>query len=358
MLLRMKKALFFVLLISAWATLLCGQARDTEAQIEAKCDKYLQTPLPAEAALIVAPKTWPECDSPKLYSGIGVKVDYAAARKCAWAERLAIQAEIEPVDFAPADVLGGSSMLAVLYANGEGVEQNIPLAGRFACEAGIGNGLREIEALPLKPGGIKKKFASCDAEETTIGINACYKHSSEIDGQKRTNALRNLSSRWPKAQQTAFATVVKLENDYAIDHAQGEIDLGGTMSGLRAMSTEDRLRDKLLAAMRSFESGHLPHGTVSDFNKADAELNLLYCKAVAASDAHKKNWDGAIQPEGIQKAQSAWLKYRDEWIAFAKLRYPSTNANAWLTLLTTNRVASLRMTLCGIDDKDSSCPKR
>lgn len=362
MLLGMRKNVIAALVVFASASTLCCQTRDSEDQIKAKCEKYLQTPLPAEATAIATPKTWPECNSYKLYSGIGTKVDFAAARKCAWAERLSDQAGANVDRYSIASYLGGSAMLTVLYANGEGVPQNIPLAGRFACEAEIGHGLKDIEAISSSPIQTRRKFKFCDEAYSTPEMNLCMTFDSEVAAQKRGDALAKLSSRWPKAHKAAFKSLEQAMETFAEAHGQGETDMGGTIRTMRAIGVMERVRDKFLAALQGFESGHLPRGTANDFAKINVEMNVLYRKAVAAAEAQKKSdqpFQGAdIEPEGIRKAQSAWLKYRDEWIAFAKLHYPSTDSNAWLTLLTRNRAATLRMTLCGIDGKDSECPQR
>jgi len=127
------------------------------------------------------------------------------------------------------------------------------------------------------------------------------------------------------------------------------------------MGVEERVRDKFLTALEGFESGHLPHENANDFAKVNAQMSILYRKAVAAAEAQKTTDQEFqaenIQPEGIQKAQSAWLKYRDEWVAFAKLHYPSTDSNAWLTLLTKNRAASLRMTFAGLIPRIQNAPR-
>ncbi len=45
----------------------------------------------------------------------------------------------------------------------------------------------------------------------------------------------------------------------------------------------------------------------------------------------------------VRMKSISWiLQNRDAWVAFAKVHYPNTDANAWLTLLTTNRVLNLR----------------
>ena len=199
MLLGMRKNVIAALVVFASASTLCCQTRDSEDQIKAKCEKYLQTPLPAEATAIATPKTWPECNSYKLYSGIGTKVDFAAARKCAWAERLSDQAGANVDRYSIASYLGGSAMLTVLYANGEGVPQNIPLAGRFACEAEIGHGLKDIEAISSSPIQTRRKFKFCDEAYSTPEMNLCMTFDSEVAGTKSAAMLwRNYLPDGPK----------------------------------------------------------------------------------------------------------------------------------------------------------------
>jgi len=164
----MKAPCFAVLLVLVAATPVAALAGASGGATGTDCDEYLKTPLPPEALSIATPRSWPDCDSYKSYAGIGRKVDDAAARQCAWAERLAQQAGLEP-RYTVASLFGGSAMLAVLYANGEGVEQNKPLALRFACEAELeGDGKSDILALPNEPHVTQKKFKYCDEVRTTL----------------------------------------------------------------------------------------------------------------------------------------------------------------------------------------------
>jgi hypothetical protein len=57
--------------------------------------------------------------------------------------------------------------------------------------------------------------------------------------------------------------------------------------------------------------------------------------------ARPDDYDGQIQREVIQtaeRAERAWLRYRDAWVAFARMHYPNTDSNAWLALLAKNRI--------------------
>lgn len=342
--------MLFACSLSAFA-----QLEDSSESAEAKCKQYLQTPLPAEASQVTAPKQWPTCDSYKLYSGIGTKADYIAARKCAWSERLAQQGGIEPSDTDTysetiANMYGGSGMLAILYANGEGVEKNKSLALRFACESDF-----EGAMLPQIETDAKVHYCS-DVAYTTIEMNFCAFWNSEIAAQKRQDSLDAIMQNWPQKDRDLFKLLQKASEDYVEAHGRGEVYQGGTIRGLRTNGIEEHQRDKFLEAVQSFESGHFPKGTQSDFAKADSNLNATYRKVLTLAAAQNFGEDdGLIRPEGIRNAEREWLTYRDAWIEFAKIHYATTDANSWLTLLTTNRFWSLRWTMCEVGWDDPSC---
>jgi uncharacterized protein YecT (DUF1311 family) len=328
---------------------------DKETQL--KCDKSLQASLPTEAAAVPAPKKWPDCNSYKLYSGIGAKVDYVAARKCAWSERLAQLANLEP-RYTVASVFGGSAMLAVLYANGEGIPQDLELAVRFVCEAEgapkeIEIRLEHVTTLGKTP---KAKFGFCDDITSGFMEGFCAAYGSEFEDQKRINSLKKITAPFTPEQQTVFETVLKAERAYAEAHARGEIDLSGTARAMYQIDAEDTLREDFIEALSSFETGNLPSGSSAGYADADKRLNLAYRNAM--SDANKNKSDyGAVQPDGIRDAERAWLKYRDAFIAFAKFRYPDVPAEAWLTLLTKDRTSVLDGSFCDMDDVEGSCFK-
>jgi uncharacterized protein YecT (DUF1311 family) len=358
MLLVMKKSQSVFLLAFVGAIFLAAELPTARTQVPAdsECEGPLKAPLPAEALAVVPPQAWPDCDSYKSYSGIGRKVDFAAARRCAWSERLAQQANLEP-RYTVASFFGGSAMLAVLYANGEGIEQNKPLVLRFACESELADhGIEDIQALPNEPHVTGRKFKYCDEAFTTFEMNLCAAYGDEIAAQKREDELNRLSIRWPRADKDALAALERAEEAYVTAHGGGETYLGGTIRNLRVDRVEERQRDNFLAAVREFEGGHLPRGSEADYRKADSDLNATYMKALEF--AAKQNFaedDGLIRPEGIQKAERTWLKYRDAWVVFAKLHYPHSDPNAWLTLLTRNRYWSLRGTLCNVGWNDAAC---
>ena len=352
MLLRMSKSWLACVILLAWHMSLFAQLEDAGPETKAKCAQYLLTPLPAEAASISAPKQWPVCNSYKLYSGIGTTVDFEAARKCAWSERLATQKKLEP-RFGISSVFGGAALLTVLYANGEGVSRDLPKALRLACEAGgapaeIGGRVKNLESRLNRGSTIEPKFQFCDDITSGFMMGFCTAYSSEIEDQTRMEVTQTISRAWTAAQQSAFQLLLSAKEVYAEAHASGEVDLSGTARAMYEIEEANGIRDNFLAALKSFETGALPKASSAEATESDTQLNYEYRRAMAYAEAHKSDY-GAIQPEGIRNAERTWLEYRDAWVAFAKTRYPSVNESAWLKLLSDDRVLVLQGKCCGLD---------
>jgi hypothetical protein len=326
---------------------------------DAACQRYATTPLPAEASVTTPPES-PVCESYKSYSGIGREVDYKAARECAWLERSAQEAHLPQNPKAPvAWVVGGSVILTDLYANGLGVPRDVPLAARLACEqigSFVSDAIPDLETRIADKQKADQHFEICDYAATTFEMNFCGAFSSELANDQRARSIAHLTAGWTPGQRTAFSTAKQAFDNYVKAVGEHETYLGGTIRNIRVQGEEQGLQQEFLLALQRYDRGQLPHGSPLEFQRADAELNLVYRKAVAsAKKSDNSNVDGDVQPEGIQVTERAWLQYRDTWVTFAKLRYPSTDADVWRTSLTTARTESLKLTLCGFNAKDSVC---
>jgi len=335
-----------------------AQLADANAATHSKCASYLKTPLPAEAASAKAPKQWPECRSYRLYSGIGTKVDFFAARKCAWSERLAGDSGLSPNDNL-SSVFAGPVILMEIYANGEGTPKDLKLALRFACEAGgapaeIAGRLESLESLKDAPAN-KSKFDYCDDMTSGFLMGFCAAYGKVIQDAAETETLWKLESGWTAEQRKSFDLVLRAERAYATAVAEGEVDLSGSARAMFQIDAEQTIRTNFLAALKAFETGNLPNGNAAEARKVDVDLNRVYRKTLADTEESKAEYDGAVQPEGIRNAERAWLIYRDAWIPFAKLRYPTVSSEAWLTLFTRDRVRTIQNPYCDMDGENPGC---
>lgn len=78
----------------------------------------------------------------------------------------------------------------------------------------------------------------------------------------------------------------------------------------------------------------------------DQELNKVYRQIMNAKPERPDSPDrlgfSTVTRKGVQVTQRAWLRYRDAFIRFAKLRYPKADTNSLTGELTKQRVGMLK----------------
>lgn len=302
----------------------------TTAEFPKDCSEYASVPLPEEAGKAPTPKAPPGCASYRSYRGIGRAVNYSEARTCAWQERLAQKAGLGQNSKEPtAWVVGGSLILADIYFNGAGVERNIPLAMRFACESEEGMAtlaLRDIAKLDASPQG-HGRFEFCDYAATTFTMNFCSGYESEVKENERSRYYNSLTSSMPREQQAAFEKLLAANTAYMQAHAF-EVDQGGTIRVVRTIGSQGILQDLFHTELVHFEQKKWPVLSDKQITTADTLLNREYKEKLRQLQTRpqENTYPGAVTAEDLSRVEEAWQAYRDAWIAFAGLRYPSAFA--------------------------------
>ncbi len=317
-------------IVASCALGMTAVAQTTPAQISTACSAYASVPLPAEAEKVAVPKSSPVCASYRSYRGIGRPVNYAEARRCAWQERLAQKAGLsQNADEPTAWFVGGSLILADIYFNGAGVERNIPLAVHFACESEEGMAklaLPDIEKLDGAPPA-HGPFEFCQYAVTTFSMDFCVGYASEIEDDRRSRYYNSLKSDMTPEQKAAFERLVTAQKAYVTAHAS-EVDQGGTIRGIRTVGSEDILNDLFHTEVMHFEEKRWPALSDNQVATADTLLHSQYERTVRKLSARTKDeiYEGAVTAEHLSSVQVVWGTYRDAWVLFARLRYPSAVA--------------------------------
>jgi hypothetical protein len=302
----------------------------TSVAISADCSAYAAIQLPAEAEKTEVPKTPPSCASYRSYRGIGRPANYSEARQCAWKERLAQKADLGQHPNEPtAWFVGGSLILADIYANGAGVKRNIPLAMRFACESEEGMAKLAAPDIEKLDGAhtTAEPFEFCDYASSTFQMNFCGAYASQIRDEHRTRFLNSLKASMTPEQRAAFEKLLLAHNAYVEVHV-AEVDQAGTIRTIRTTGSQSILKDVFRTDIVQFERKKWPELSDKELALADRWLQLEYEKKLRELRTHTKDdiQQGAVSAGQLSKVETTWEAYRDAWVEFARVRYPAAVA--------------------------------
>jgi uncharacterized protein YecT (DUF1311 family) len=320
------------LLFALSSATIFGQPPD---ELPPACKKYRTVPIPSgDQPTPQQAKALADCSSKDFYYGFDHPSDPMKARLCAYAE----------IARGDNDLLSGTAILTMVYANGRGAIRNFDLALRFACEATAfpGESARRIPHLEqLKAQNSKgSDFDFCDDIADSMHASFCSEKDYKIAAAKRRKQLDAITAKWSTADKQAFVKLQQAAMAFFEARQKDEVDQSGTSRYTSAFSEQSELEDGFVTALSGFEGGKLPNLTSAAFAKADAALNAAYAKALklAARPARQ----GTITVEGIRGTERLWLHYLVAWVAFARQKYPQVTADSWRGWLTEERTIQLQ----------------
>ena len=283
------------------------------------------------------PPSRESCNSEALYYGIGVKPDPARALRCALRERAAPDG-----GRGSGSAFSGDVMLMTIYANGVGAPRDLDRAIAIACE---------LDAAPAESDGrvnhlaaLKAQhwtghdFSFCDDVTSGYAHGVCAAHDAAVEDAKRGQRLATLTAGWSETDKHAFLALRRAEAAYAETRGADEVDMSGTARGAMSIGERQGQEAEFLDLLQGLEKGAVPASTAQQSDEADARMNAAYQRIQHATDI--TSW-GTVTKDGIRTAQRAWLRYRDAWIAFARVRYPAIGPESLRAALTEKRTAVL-----------------
>lgn len=272
------------------------------------------------------------CSSEELYYGYGKTTEYATARKCAY-----LQIEQNKAD----GVFDGRPVLMTMYANGEGVKRNLDIALKFACDDDafapaeyLG---RIMHINKMRQDNTSRRFDYCDDITSSNMIGYCAARRVKLDKAKRGMAFQKITDKWSKSEKQAFEKMLVLWKMY-LKAREDEIDQSGMARAVMVIEDQESLEEKFFSSMSEYESGIFPILSERESVLEDQSLNRVYKQI---QDTKDSEWIGTDTKNKIKNAQRAWIKYRDAWLAFARMKYPTVTEAAWKAKLTRERTALL-----------------
>lgn len=286
-----------------------------------------------------------KCEDPAaLYYGTHKAPDYAAAHNCALYQWHNLKRPIFNNDD-PEGSLMTIGTLVTTYANGEGAPRNVDLAIHIACREdlpsessyGFNDLIERLLQIKAKPA----RFDFCSSG-SPFGKNTgydCLGYQEAAEEREHMEPLTKLMAKWTAPQKAGFAKMMKSRSAFTDQEREAEAFDGSGVGGYM-MEAEHTLKLGLIDSIIRFDSGHLPSFTHQNYLEADKKLNLIYAKLLPRLPDTK--YEGNCKSlQTIRASARAWIAYRDDWVAFAHLRWPQVSTESWLTLLTQERTTQL-----------------
>jgi uncharacterized protein YecT (DUF1311 family) len=309
---------------------------------QAICRRLKSLPLPAKDMPDEAQSAALDgCQSIFLYYGDKEgNSDPARARLCAYRERA----------LGKTDFWAGSNMLMMIYANGVGVPRNLDLATRFACE---GSGTTaEIDGRILDLQKFKTDhwqghdYDVCNEVSSTSEMTSCTEFSNLESGFARDHAMKAMIAGWTDEERLALNDLLVAKTRFvqsSLDHETQHMD---NHAEVERGDRQNALEAEFSAILSDLVAGKIPNAGADGEREADAELNAMYRKALAAMrdrerEEHDIPGDGHIEPQGIRLTELAWLRYRDAWVTFAQVKAPGVAPESIRAWVSRKRVKSL-----------------
>jgi uncharacterized protein YecT (DUF1311 family) len=271
-------------------------------------------------------------DCPSLYSGLEGAPDLPAALACFRAN-------------------GNWAMVAVMLLDGEGAA--VDVAGARAAYQHLldENGhARDDDAVAMEkilrqreshPGDARRIDFCREVARTTYSLDLCAAIGDRADERRTRETIAKTRAALAPGQQSlldelAAAASRLIEADGQRLYQQY---IDGSIRTLASYSQRQRVRKTFVDRLQSWGSPAATLTARRSLDDADRELNAVYRKTLAASDA-------SDYQSKVREAQRAWLRYRDAFAKFVSARQPPAASPAIRrlvrSLLTKDRIDELR----------------
>jgi uncharacterized protein YecT (DUF1311 family) len=198
--------------------------------------------------------------------------------------------------------------------------------------------------LSFQPGGLEACAQALQPSPPPDPLalrNACADRDLQIEAAQLEALAREIDRRSPE-ERVAFNVLMVSFTDLRDNSARLSACSAGLACQAAAKQAKARFNEDFLElAARRIQ---LPEPS---FAAADADLNATYDQVFASLPATCDTSASApgehcLSQTAFRERQREWIRYRDAWLTFVKLRWPQDPPDAWLTYLTRQRTAQLK----------------
>jgi uncharacterized protein YecT (DUF1311 family) len=190
-------------------------------------------------------------------------------------------------------------------------------------------------------------FDLCDDITSGYMQGWCTSFEETQNTRERNLRLAEITEKWSRPQKEAFGNLQNALNSFAKHISDDETDASGTGRAAFMIEAEATEINLFVRDLANFENGWVPQYSTSQYEEYDKTLNQLYKNIMQSKSMTEGSRLGytTITKEGVRNTQRVWLKYRDAWVVFGRIKYPSVAPQIWKALLTERRIKNLEYLL-------------
>lgn len=221
-------------------------------------------------------------------------------------------------------------VLAEMFANGTGVEQDFSAAIHLLCGANIADA--ELwsmiqHVLHMERGANSDPLDFCDHSTSRMGGIICASRRQHEDGpafEQRYEAVRAEAGQSGKALDAlreAADAFIAADANWETEQMRE----GTAYAYAETHATLDR-QEQFLALLEQYSTERAPAASSAAVTRADRALNAAYRKRIAAIEPCNREYQSCddslpTETENLRAAQRAWIRYRDAWIAYYQAQW-------------------------------------
>jgi uncharacterized protein YecT (DUF1311 family) len=244
--------------------------------------------------------------------------------------------------------------LAMIFANGWGTPRDYDAATFFLCKTD--NEMAAFETWSMlaqlqvmRSAANPKDLDYCDYLTSGRGATWCEGLENSRRSPEWDRRIEAVSKSLGEPAREAFERLRKAVDDFVEKDADlgAEDSRGGTAHTSFVVVGERERTEAFIGLLERYTRAPAPRATPEALRTADRELNTIYQEKLKLPPCPTCGEFTATTRDILRDAQRSWLRYRDAWTAFYRLRWQGAAPAETLdreidTLLTQDRAAALR----------------
>lgn len=233
-------------------------------------------------------------------------------------------------------------VLMMLYANGAGMTPQFDLSLKHACsiQSPVDEMRSRVQHLRRRASGDDRApIDVCDDAAADLRGRCAAVRERQRD-KSRSSQLADLTRGWNAKEQLGLDMASKAAHYFAQHRVDYETDASSIAARSLQLDVQAAELDQFAADVLEAEAGKAPRFSEAEFDSLEQQMNATYRQFMQNRPA-STSYLGTIRKAGVEKAQRAWLAYRDAMELYGSIRHPQVPGSGWRAQLTARRLKQL-----------------